>query len=185
MRIIGTAVVAIRDAVAIAVAIVAIGNTITITIAMTATMAAAVITIHVLPASLIVVPAAAFYLCPATAIESPSIAGLAPFRTLVRITGPAVFPMTLGPLVMSAIPVPVTGRPFISPTRRRDDLITHGRGSITNDDIEVDLGKCLGRDKCSSADGDCCSNYENSFHSSLQKKWYASHCIVLVQADKH
>jgi hypothetical protein len=182
--IIGTAVVAIQDAVAIAIAIMAIGNTITITIAMAAAMIAAVIAIHVLPASLIVVHAAAFYMCPATAIESPSIAALTPFRMLIRITGTGLFPMTLGPHVMSAIPVPVARRPFISATWRRHDLITHRRGRIANNDIEVDLGKCLGRDQCGSADGDCCGSYENSFHSCLHKKWCTSHCILFVQADK-
>jgi hypothetical protein len=171
-------VVAIPDAVAIAVAIKAIRSTITITV--TATMATAVITIHVFPASLIVVPAAGFYMRPATPIEAPSIASATPFATLISITGTGPFPMTLGPLVLSAIPVPVTRRPFISPPRRRDDLITHGRRGITNNDIEADLGECLGRDKCGSADGNRCSNYEESFHSRLHKKWCTTHCIVFI-----
>ncbi len=132
------------------------------------------ITIHVLPASPRTVHAAAFYRCPAAAVELPSTAALTPFGTLIYITGTCPLPVTLRPLVMSTIPVPVTGRPFISAPWRRDDLITQRRGRITNNDIEADLGQCLGRNKGGSADSDCYGSDENSFHVSLQEVVYES-----------
>jgi len=57
-------------------------------------------------------------------------------------------------------------------------------GGIANNDIKVDLGECLGRDKGGGADGDGGGD-ENPFHVSLQNKWCTKHLIVFDQGRKH
>lgn len=101
---------------------------------------------------------------PAAAVQAPAIAALTPFRTLVIMTRAHALPMALSPPVFMAPHVPVTGRPFISPARRRNNFVSRRRRSIANDDTDTHLRDCLSRNKSRHTENKGCGSTKNTFH---------------------
>jgi hypothetical protein len=120
---------------------------------------------------------------PSTAIQMPSIVTLLPFRMLIVLAGTYAHPMAGNPGMLSAVPIPITRRPFVTAARRWNDFMPWWRRSCADDDIDVCLCHCFGRNKSGGTnDGDGCSSAKNTFHIDLQMKCVCS--IYRVGATK-
>ncbi|MDB5764743.1 MAG: hypothetical protein JWQ21_3738 [Herminiimonas sp.] len=137
------------------------------------------VTITIAAISVCVAVVMAFAGLPSAAVQTPAIIALLPFRTLIILAGAYAFPMTSGPHMLSAIPIPITRRPFISPARGWHDFISWRGRCVTNNDIETHLRDRLSRDKSSSTENNCCGSTDNAFHINLQMNLCSTQYIEL------
>lgn len=111
---------------------------------------------------------------PATAIESPALTIALPAWLRIQVAGTRALPMTAGPDVVAAIPVPVTWCPVIAATWPRPDFIAQWRRRVTDDDIDPDLGRGSAWQECGSAKNQCCSGKKHAlysrFHGGLRQR---------------
>lgn len=113
-------------------------------------------------------PFMALGLLPSAVVQMPSFFAVLPFRALIMLSGADPLPMADPPNVPPAIPIPVAGRPFVTPARCGDNLISWRGRSLTDEDTHIDLGHRLSRHQGGSADGHCRRGAKDSFHSDLR-----------------
>ncbi|PFH07786.1 hypothetical protein BCF11_0124 [Collimonas sp. PA-H2] len=118
-------------------------------------------------------------LAPAAATQFPSIASLAPLRPIVLIAGARSFPMTAGPDMPAAVPVPIAGRPHVADARRRHRLISWRRRRCSNRDVHAYLRHCLGWHESCGAECYECGRTENTFHIYLTQLFSMTNYIFI------
>lgn len=98
---------------------------------------------------------------PSASVQMPAIMALLPFCALIMMAAMHALPMAADPHVPSAIPIPITWRPFITAAWRAHGFMSWWRRRCADNNVEAFMCHCFGRHKGSGAHGgDGCSGAE-------------------------